>query len=86
MSPHEYFHVNLLFLIAHLADGLEVAEEEAVAQAEGRAGLEGREDLLVQLRLFQSSQRNNKREWEVRTVKIEARRQTNARFVGVRGR
>lgn len=44
-------------MIAHLADGLEVAEEEAVAQAEGRAGLEGREDLLVQLRLFQSSQR-----------------------------
>lgn len=34
-----------------LADRLEVAEQEAVRQAEGGAGLEGLEDLLVQLGL-----------------------------------
>mmetsp|Transcript_21569 Transcript_21569/g.43585 ORF Transcript_21569/g.43585 Transcript_21569/m.43585 type:complete len:552 (+) Transcript_21569:94-1749(+) len=34
-----------------LADGVEVSEEEAVGEAEGGAGLHGREDLLVQLGL-----------------------------------
>lgn len=54
----------------HLADGLQVAEEEAVAQAEGRAGLEGREDLLVQLRLRSQREEEGGR---VRTLKLEAR-------------